>query len=159
MTDRSAPLDDLVRIPGVAAARTGPAGAATAVASSSPIAAEFSAFRENGWEIVSPTASAAVAAHPIYRDADGALKIDGGALNIRFRAGVEPAEINRLLARYGLKVRRRLGFAEHLYLVTPERNRGMVDAVDIARHLVSEPILDYAEPVLIEVIAGRAGDE
>lgn len=106
-------------------------------------------FGAAGWQFIK-AGSEPEGQRAVYRDADGQVKIDGGALNVRLQPDVERAEIDGLLDRHGLVVRRELGFAPNLFLVSSAG--ASMDSVSLAQVLTSESVVLYAEPVLIEKI-------
>lgn len=118
---------------------------------------EVVAFLDAGWRFLSGDASRNEHGKRLFLDADGHLKIDAGALNLRFRPDADPASIETYLAEHALRVRRKLGFAPNLFLVSTETGEGMPDSVELAQKLTGEDeaLVIYAEPVLIEGIGSR----
>lgn len=151
-------LRNLRAVEGIAATR-GPQPAGTALPSLShdvPVD-ELTAFRDAGWRFLSASASMDGNWKRMFLDADGHLKIDAGALNLRFRPDADPASIETYLAEHALRVRRKLGFVPNLFLVSSETGEGMPDSVELAQKLTDEDetLVIYAEPVLIEGIGPR----
>ncbi|WP_423211876.1 hypothetical protein [Paracoccus yeei] len=109
-------------------------------------------FAQAGWRFL-PAGGRAEDPHAVFRDGDGQVKIDAGALNLRFDPSADEAGIARILQHHGLHIRRPLGFAPNLFLVTPEGPGA--DSVSRARALYAEDLVLYAEPVLIEPMARR----
>lgn len=113
---------------------------------------ELLAFQDAGWQFVSESQSANAHQRRLFLDADGHVKIDAGALNLRFRPDADPDSIQSFLTEHALHIRRRLGFAPNLFLVAGDAGGGQPDSVELARSLTDEdtPLIIYAEPVLIE---------
>jgi hypothetical protein len=156
-------LDQLERIEGIAAIPPG-AEAVSAHASKGGAThqakglrqADIQAFEDAGWSFVSArSAPARDGTRPVFRDEDGQVKIDSGALNVRFAGKPSQAEINRLLEQHGLLVKRQLGFAPNLYTVVPIEPSQALDSVATAKSLTALEQVEYAEPILIEGMSGR----
>jgi hypothetical protein len=163
-------LDALMRVEGVTAlppqasrarglSPGGPGTAEGAVERGGLAPDEAAAFEASGWSFATGPArgDAGEAGMPVYRDADGLLKIASGGLTVRFDADVDPDRIAALLADHGLEIRRKLGFAPNLFTVSGQAGTaaGGTDAVALARRLSEADIVDYAEPVLVEPAAKR----
>lgn len=114
--------------------------------------AEALAFEKAGWTFVKPRlARAAEANHDVVVDVDGHLKVVGHALNVKFDPALSQETAESILNRYGLSIRRRLGFSPNLFTVIGAQD----DIVSKARSLNEEDGVVYAEPVLIEPLTGR----
>lgn len=164
----AAKLDLLKRVDGMAALP--PRGAEAAGASPDPKgrkgaladvlsgtgSADAALFEKAGWAFVAEKPERGGPARPVFVDADGHLKIDGGSLTVRFAEGASEAEIEGVLAGAGLSIRRKLKFAPNLFTVAPTGGEG-ADSVGAARALSASEAVEYAEPVLIEPLAGRDG--
>src|SRR5262245_45836253 len=110
------------------------------------------AFEKAGWTFVKPGQGSAPAAdHDVVVDADGHLKVVGHALNVKFDPSLSRDAAEGILGRYGLSIRREMGFAPNLFLVTGAQD----DIVSKAKSLNQLDGVVYAEPVLIEPIQGR----
>lgn len=154
-------LDNLKRIDGVAALPPSPAGSASATAGKPASGIEalksdnITPFSEAGWSFVERKLDNSTSAHPVFRDSDGQVKIDSGSLNVRFSKDVTATDIERLLTGHGLSIKKQLMFAPNLFTVAPKDSSEVSDSVEIARSLEASDKIEYAEPVLIEAIAGR----
>lgn len=120
-------------------------------------AEELIAFQDAGWRFLSEHPSMDEHGRRMFLDADGHIKIDAGALNLRFRPDADPASIEAFLSEHALRVRRKLGFAPNLFLVSSDAGAGKSDSVELAKMLTdeNESLVIYAEPVLIEGIGSR----
>lgn len=151
-------LRNLRVVEGIAATRDPyPTGTALPILNEDVPRHELKAFRDAGWRFLSGSASMDENGKRIFLDSDGHLKIDAGALNLRFRPDADPASIETYLAEHALRVRRKLGFVPNLFLVSSEIGKGMPDSVELAQKLTDEDeaLVIYAEPVLIEGIGPR----
>ena len=113
------------------------------------------AFERAGWTFVRAglndgRAGGTKADHDVIY-ADGHLKILSHALNVKFRPSASQSTVKSILEEYGLALRRGLGFSPNLFLV--EDFSG--DSMSKAKSLNALDDVVYAEPVLIEPIAGR----
>ena len=117
------------------------------------------AFENAGWTFVKPSQSGArpgqsgapTADHDVVVDADGHLKVVGHALNVKFEPSLSRDDAEGILGRYGLSIRRAMGFAPNLFLVDGAQD----DMLSKAKSLNQLDDVVYAEPVLIEPIQGR----
>lgn len=112
---------------------------------------EALAFEEAGWKFAK-TKNDPDSANVVV-DTDGRLKIVSDALNVRFEPSIARSDVDSILGIYGLSVRRDLGFAPNLFLVTGKT----ANVVNVAKELNSLDKVVYAEPVLIEALGGRGG--
>lgn len=151
-------LRDLRPIEGIAATRDiMPIDLAPQILSGAIPAEELVAFQNAGWQFLSEHPSLDEHGRRLFLDADGHVKIDAGALNLRFRPDADPASIEAFLSEHSLHVRRKLNFAPNLFLVSGGVGAGQPDSVELAKTLTdeNEMLLIYAEPVLIEGIGSR----
>lgn len=148
-------LAKLRPLSGIAATRE-PGERAPLPGLASELVAELAPFERAGWRFVVPTPEAAAESQrTLFRDGDGHVKIDGRALNLRFHPEADRPEIESFLADRGLVIRRELGFAPNLFLIVPGTRAKREDTLSLARSLTGEPIVIYAEPVLIEELTHR----
>jgi hypothetical protein len=152
-------LDDLELIPGIEAlpARAGPDTFESAASAPPELATlpprDVELFRKGGWTFVKPAARGA--AQPVFRDSDGHMKIDSGSLTVQFAPGLSQGEIETMLAKHGLKLGRKLGFAANLFTVRRQAEAGAGNSVEVAKDLAKSKDIEYAEPVLIEAVEKR----
>lgn len=155
----SAKLDKIQVLDGVRAIAPGRATADGLNEAASTIAAEHAvdareatAFEEAGWRFVKAgRADVSEADHDVVVDSDGHLKILGRALNVKFDPTLSRSEITRILDRFGLSIRRSMGFAPNLFLVSG--NSG--DILSKAEALNKLDGVVYAEPVMFEALERR----
>jgi hypothetical protein len=124
--------------------------AATIAAESGADAEDAKTFEKAGWTFVKAT-DAADAEHGVVVDGDGHLKILSNALNVKFDPKLSRSAVEDILGHHDLSIRRDMGFAPNLFLVTGATG----DAVTKAKSLNQLESVLYAEPVLIEAIKGR----
>jgi len=150
-------LDDLRRVDAKAVSPGGEVlvkdrASETALAESGAQESDALAFEKAGWTFVKPGGYVASSGHhDVVVDSDGRLKVVGHALNVRFDPTLSRKDADDILGRYGLSIRREMGFAPNLFLVTGAQT----DAVSKAKLLNGLESVVYAEPVLIEPIEGR----
>jgi len=146
-------LDDIRAVPPGGKVATGDQQeAATIAAASGASAEEAKTFEQAGWTFVKAAdANAAEADHGVVVDGDGHLKILSNALNVKFDPTLSRSAVEDILGHHDLSIRRNMGFAPNLFLVTGATG----DAVTKARSLNQLESVVYAEPVLIEAIKGR----
>ena len=114
-------------------------------------ASDVQALENAGWTFAEPSPDTADDAFQVLLDSDGRVKLSGKALIVRLRKHMTEAAIREMLAKHGLQIRRSLGFAENTFVV--EGKPGA--ALDSARRLNEDDLVDYAEPVMVEAISGR----
>ena len=110
---------------------------------------EARAFEEAGWKFAR-TESKADDSNVVV-DNDGRLKIVSGLLNVKFDPSMSRSDVESLLGKYGLSVRRDLKFSPNLFTVSGSGG----DAMRNARKLNNLDKVLYAEPVLIEAVGQR----
>ncbi|MEA2895553.1 MAG: hypothetical protein QOJ84_1168 [Bradyrhizobium sp.] len=126
--------------------------AAAIAAESGADAEEAKTFEKAGWTFVKAVdAGAAEEDHGVVVDSDGHLKILSNALNVKFDPKLSRSAVEDILGHHDLSIRRDMGFAPNLFLVTGATG----DAVTKAKSLNQLESVVYAEPVLIEAIKGR----
>jgi len=75
---------------------------------------------------------------------------------VKFAEHVPMSEINSLLEEHGLIVGRKLGFASNLFAVKRSPGSSVTsNSVDLSKELSGIAQVEYAEPMLIEPMAGR----
>jgi hypothetical protein len=110
------------------------------------------AFENAGWTFVrAGQVKAGQSGAPVVVDADGHLKVVGHALNVKFEPSLSRDAAEGILGRYGLSIRRAMGFSPNLFLVDGAQD----DMLSKAKSLNQLDDVVYAEPVLIEPIQGR----
>jgi hypothetical protein len=113
---------------------------------------EAVAFEKAGWTFVkSSLAPEDEANHDVVVDGDGHLKVVAHAINVKFDPTLSQEAAEVILGRYGLGIRRKLGFSPNLFLVDGAQE----NIVSKAQSLNQLDSVVYAEPVLIEPIQGR----
>jgi len=122
--------------------------AATVAQENSLDSREALAFEKAGWKFAK-TASATGSPNVVI-DNDGRMKVLTNALNVKFDPSLPRSDVESILSRNRLSVRRDLGFSPNLFLVT-----GDGDAVEKAKLLNDLDDVVYAEPVLIEALGHR----
>ncbi|TMJ00062.1 MAG: hypothetical protein E6G97_20995 [Alphaproteobacteria bacterium] len=110
---------------------------------------EALAFEQAGWKFARTEGKAGDA--NVVVDNDGRLKIVSDTLNVKFDSAMSRSAVESLLNRYGLSVRRDLGFSPNLFIVSGTGG----DTVETAKLLNNLDDVVYAEPVLIEAIGSR----
>jgi hypothetical protein len=153
--DLSAKLENLHSLDDIRAIAPGGEVAAGDHQEAATIAAERGAedaktFEKAGWTFVKAT-DGADAEHGVVVDGDGHLKILSNALNVKFDPKLSRRAVEDILGHHELSIRRDMGFAPNLFLVTGATG----DAVTKAKSLNQLESVLYAEPVLIEAIKGR----
>jgi hypothetical protein len=144
-------LDDIRAVaPGGKVATGDHQEAATIAAKSGADAEDAKTFEKAGWTFVKAT-GLAEADHGVVVDGDGHLKILSNALNVKFDPKLSRSAVEDILGHHDLSIRRDMGFAPNLFLVTGATG----DAVTKAKSLNQLESVLYAEPVLIEAIKGR----
>jgi subtilisin family serine protease len=121
---------------------------------------DLAAFRRAGWLIVPATQSDEAAgatpggeSAPVFRDASqNRLVIGTKRLTVKFRPDASAEEAASKLSGAGVTVLRTLGFSPNTYHV--EANPGK-DAIEISAALQNDPLVEYAEPELIEHLPTR----
>jgi len=110
------------------------------------------AFEAAGWHFIKDDKpSTSKAGLDVVVDSDGRLKILAHALNVKFRPSVPRNMVENVLGRFGLSMRRNMGFSPNLFLVDDPGG----DTLSTARSLNKLDDVVYAEPVLIEPIESR----
>lgn len=110
---------------------------------------EALAFEQAGWKFAR-TASTGGESNVVV-DNDGRLKIVSDALNVKFDASLSRSDVESLLEKYGLTVRRDLKFSPNLFTVSGTGG----GVVEKAKSLNNLDTVVYAEPVLIEAMGQR----
>jgi hypothetical protein len=157
--DIAAKLQSIQNVSGVRAVAPGVEVAAKDRQAAASVAAqkgldpdEAAAFEKAGWTFVKPRLThEAEGDHDVIVDVDGHLKVVGHALNVKFDPALTREAAERILGCFGLGIRRALGFAPNLFLVTGNES----DFVSKAKSLNQLDGVVYAEPVFIEPIEGR----
>ena len=125
--------------------------AETVTAESVAAPADAEAFEKAGWTFVKAAPDNADVGHGVVVDADGHMKILSDALNVKFDPALSQGEVTNILASHDLSIRRNMGFAPNLYVVSGSGG----DALTNAKSLNALESVVYAEPVMIEPITGR----
>ncbi|MET0878451.1 MAG: hypothetical protein ABWY14_15010 [Tardiphaga sp.] len=151
--DNISTVDDIRAVaPGAAVVAADHQEAATVAAASGVDAGEAQAFEQAGWTFVKADKTVdADAAHGVVVDGDGHLKILSNALNVRFDPELSRSAVEGILGEHDLSIRRDMGFAPNLFLVTGVGG----NTVTKAKSLNELDSVVYAEPVLIEPLKGR----
>jgi hypothetical protein len=108
-------------------------------------------FRKAGWSFASD--SGHDAGLGVYKSADGGLCVLTEALNVKFAPSTSAVEIEALLKQHKLRKRRKLGFGDNLMMVGPSGAGS--DPLRLTRALASHPSVEFAEPVIVEMIGPR----
>lgn len=118
-----------------------------------PTAADAKTFEQAGWRFIAAEgATGPVGQRRLFTNTDGRLVIGGERLNVKFAPDLNEAAIRSLLDACGLSIKRKLGFGGALYSVGDAGSRNILDLADL---LAQHDGVVYAEPELIEPIAGR----
>lgn len=112
---------------------------------------DATALESAGWTFVKSSGSGDAAGHDVVVDPDGHLKILSHALNVKFDPSLDSATIDGILSSMGLTIRRKMGFAPNLFLVSARTD----NPLSVVKSLNSIDQVLYAEPVLVEAIGGR----
>lgn len=147
-----ASLDDIRAVaPGSSTTGSVPQPADNLGAESSIVSTEALAFEKAGWTFVKSAPDNPAVGHGVVIDGDGHMKILSDALNVKFDPALSQNEVKDILASHDLSIRRNMGFAPNLFVVSGQGG----DALSKAKSLNTLDGVVYAEPVMIEPIEGR----
>lgn len=147
-----ASLDDIRAVaPGSSATGSVRQHADNLVAGSGVVPTEALAFEKAGWTFVKAAPDNAATGHGVVIDSDGHMKILSDALNVKFDPALSQSEVKDILASHDLSIRRNMGFAPNLFVVSGQSG----DPLSKAKSLNTLDSVVYAEPVMIEPIEGR----
>lgn len=109
-------------------------------------------LKEAGWKFIAAVEGVDGPGLDVLVDSDGNLKLLGRSLVVKIDPSLGHEEIETLLSRSGLVVRRKLGFAPNTFVLDAENG----SALSIAESLNALEEIVYAEPNIIEPIRGRS---
>jgi hypothetical protein len=111
-------------------------------------------FLANGWRFIQDDVD-----HPglraVFRDSAGHLSIEGATVVIRFDDDADEGQINEVLRRHRLAVRRQVTFLPKGYQVIPEQRPAKGQLLRISAELEKLDCVRYADPDFIEELGAR----
>ena len=110
-------------------------------------------LKQAGWTFIAASEEPDSPGLEVLLDSDGHLKLSGRSLVAKLDPTLDREEIDALLSRSGLEVRRTLGFAPNTFMLDVIRG----SALSAAESLNALEEIVYAEPNLVEPIRGRSG--
>lgn len=113
--------------------------------------ADLRALQEDGWTFGATEQAADEETFEVVVDADGHLKLSGRALTVKIAPELDKTAVNALIERFGLRLRRELGFSPNTFLLEVKEGSALTQAK--ALNDLSEVL--YAEPNLVEPIQSR----
>ena len=109
-------------------------------------------FRSNGWRFVRGDADRP-GLRAVYRDSDGHLSIEGATAVVRFGDDIDADEIDEVLRRHDLTVRRPIAFLPKGYQVGFEHRPLKGQLLRVSKELERLDCVTYADPDFIEELA------
>ncbi len=111
-------------------------------------------LRANGWSFVRGTADRP-GLRAVYRDSSGHLSIEGATVVVRFNDDADNKEIDEVLRRHQLTVRRPIGFVPKGFQVGLEGRPAKGQLMRVSEELEKLECVRYADPDFVEDLGPR----
>lgn len=118
---------------------------------------DVKAFEEAGWKLrsVYPASAKKKDGAPtefeVVVDTDGRLKVLSDSMNVKFSRNMSEDVLQSILREYDLSVRRSLEFSPNTYTLDSKSGESLAKA----KSLNARQDVEYAEPILIEIMKSR----
>lgn len=119
---------------------------------------EVRAFEDDGWVFVPKDEvvdlPSKVPKAKVFIKPDGRLALSLNRLVVKLHDGPQGVDASKALERFGVRILESFTFSARLFRVEVTNER-MGDAIEVANKLHAAGICEFAEPELLEVVAGR----
>ncbi|MFO1040233.1 MAG: hypothetical protein U0941_00520 [Planctomycetaceae bacterium] len=119
---------------------------------------EVAAFTDAGWSFVPKRLNlqleSATGISKVFVNQCGHLVLGTNRLSVKVRPETSSPEIEKVFARYRVRILQQLKFASGLYQVAIDSDSDR-DAIDVAGELSADPVIEFAEPEFIEFVGHR----